>query len=97
MGGPTGYDGGKKAHGRKRHLVVDTQGLLLKAPVLPADLMTGPPPSRCWQACTSQARLFACSGPTQPIVGWPAGLASSWLIAGDQPRALGRQRQCRSP
>jgi putative transposase len=26
-----GYDGGKKVKGRKRHLLVDTQGLLLKA------------------------------------------------------------------
>jgi putative transposase len=29
MGGPHGYDGGKKINGRKRHLVVDTLGLLL--------------------------------------------------------------------
>jgi putative transposase len=28
-----GYDGGKKVHGRKRHLLVDTQGLVLKAKV----------------------------------------------------------------
>ena len=28
-----GYDGGKKARGRKRHLLVDTEGLLLKAKV----------------------------------------------------------------
>jgi putative transposase len=27
-----GYDGGKKVKGRKRHLLVDTQGLVLKAP-----------------------------------------------------------------
>jgi hypothetical protein len=26
-----GYDGGKKVKGRKRHLLVDTQGLVLKA------------------------------------------------------------------
>src|SRR3954468_7635260 len=42
MGGPRGYDGGKKVHGRKRHLVVDNQGLLLKAKVLPADLHDRP-------------------------------------------------------
>src|SRR3954453_8723198 len=41
-GGPRGYDGGKKVNGRKRHLVVDTQGLLLKAKVLPADLHDRP-------------------------------------------------------
>src|SRR3954454_24564102 len=42
MGGPRGYDGGKKVNGPKRHLVVDTQGLLLKAKVLPADLHDRP-------------------------------------------------------
>jgi len=42
MGGPRGHDGGKKVSGRKRHLVVDTQGLLLEAKVLPADLHDRP-------------------------------------------------------
>src|ERR687889_178766 len=46
MGGPRGYDGGKKINGRKRHLVVDTQGLLLKAKVLPADLHDRPAAER---------------------------------------------------
>ncbi len=32
-----GYDGGKKVKGRKRHLLVDTEGLVLKARVHPAD------------------------------------------------------------
>jgi putative transposase len=41
-GGPRGYDGGEKANGRERHLAVDTQGLLLKAKVLPADLHDRP-------------------------------------------------------
>jgi putative transposase len=30
-GGPRGYDGGKKVSGRKRHILVDTEGNLLKA------------------------------------------------------------------
>lgn len=38
MGGPRGYDGGKKIKGRKRHLLVDTQGTLLKGKVHPADI-----------------------------------------------------------
>ena len=38
MGGPRGYDGGKKVKGRKRHLLVDTQGNLLKNSVHPADI-----------------------------------------------------------
>jgi transposase len=37
-GGPRGYDGGKKVSGRKRHLLVDTQGLVLRAYVHEADL-----------------------------------------------------------
>src|ERR687894_3158885 len=34
-----GYDGGKKIKGRKRHLLVDTQGLVLKAKVHSAKIM----------------------------------------------------------
>jgi transposase len=37
-GGPRGYDGGKKVAGRKRHILVDTEGSLLKARVHPADI-----------------------------------------------------------
>jgi putative transposase len=37
-GGPRGYDGGKKLSGRKRHLLVDTLGSLLKVFVQEADL-----------------------------------------------------------
>jgi transposase len=38
VGGPRGYDGGKKISGRKRQVLVDTQGNLLKAKVHPADI-----------------------------------------------------------
>ena len=37
-GGPKGYDAGKKINGRKRHVLVDTLGLLLVLVVHPADL-----------------------------------------------------------
>ena len=37
-GGPKGYDAGKKIDGRKRHVLVDTLGLLLVLVVHPADL-----------------------------------------------------------
>jgi putative transposase len=39
VGGERGYDGGKKVKGRKRHLLVDTQGLVLKAKVHSACIM----------------------------------------------------------
>jgi putative transposase len=37
-GGPHGDDGGKKLNGRKRHLLVDTTGLVLKAKVHAANI-----------------------------------------------------------
>jgi transposase len=37
-GGPKGFDAGKKINGRKRHLLVDTLGLPLRAMVHPADV-----------------------------------------------------------
>lgn len=38
-GGERGYDGGKKIKGRKRHILVDTEGFLLRAKVHGADIM----------------------------------------------------------
>lgn len=40
-GGPRGYDGGKKINGRKRHLIVDSLGLLMVVLVTPANLDDG--------------------------------------------------------
>lgn len=37
-GGPRGFDAAKKVKGRKRHLIVDTEGLLLALLVHPADV-----------------------------------------------------------
>ncbi len=39
VGGLRGYDSGKKVKGRKRHLLVDTEGLVLRAVVHPANIM----------------------------------------------------------
>jgi putative transposase len=41
MGGEAGYDGGKKVDGRKRHIVVDTLGLLMAVVVTAANLDDG--------------------------------------------------------
>lgn len=40
-GGPRGYDGGKKTNGRKRHLIVDSLGLLMVVLVTAANLDDG--------------------------------------------------------
>jgi len=37
-GGPRGFDGAKKVSGRKRHILVDTLGLLLNVVVHPANI-----------------------------------------------------------
>lgn len=37
-GGPRGFDPGKRLHGRKRHIVTDTNGLLLAVDVHPANV-----------------------------------------------------------
>ncbi len=46
QGGPKGFDAAKKVKGRKRHLVVDTLGLLLAVLIHPADIQDrdGAPP-----------------------------------------------------
>lgn len=41
IGGESGYDGGKKVKGRKRHIVTDTMGLLLAVAVTAANLDDG--------------------------------------------------------
>jgi putative transposase len=42
-----GYDGGKKVKGSKRHLLVDTEGFVLKAKVHSAKLMDSERASKC--------------------------------------------------
>jgi putative transposase len=39
VGGERGYDGAKKLVGRKRHILVDTEGLLVVVNVHPANIM----------------------------------------------------------
>ena len=54
-----GYDAGKKVKGRKRHLLVDTEGFVLKAKVHSAKVMDSEKGSRL--CCMGQIRYFlAC-------------------------------------
>ena len=48
IGGVRGYDGGKKIRGTKRHIVVDTLGLLLVVVVSAASADDGRSPPRSW-------------------------------------------------
>jgi putative transposase len=74
QGGPHGYDGGKKVNGRKRHILVDTLGLLLTVAVHPASLqdregaklvLTG-----LQQPFPRLSHLWADQAYTGPIVDW---------------------------
>jgi putative transposase len=51
IGGAKGIDGGKKVKGRKRHIAVDTLGLLIAVAVTPANWSDGP------AACNVLAQL----------------------------------------
>lgn len=55
QGGERGYDGGKHINGRKRHLLVDTNGLILDVVVHPANIRD--PPRSQTAAPPTQSRL----------------------------------------
>jgi transposase len=59
VGGRRGYDDGKQVKGRKRHLLVDTEGLVLRAVVHPANIMDrdGVKLVLCAGVCTQFPRL----------------------------------------
>ena len=51
VGGIRGYDAGKKVSGRKRHLVVDTLGLILAVVVHGAEVQDQDAPGCRWNGC----------------------------------------------
>ena len=79
-----GYDGGKKIKGRKCHLLVDTQGLVLQARVHSAqiqDLKTGS--SSCLRStrvsvCPSASLTYGWTPDTQEKTKAPAGCKGHW-------------------
>ncbi len=92
-GGPRGYDAAKKVTGRKRHIAVDTQGLLLgvvvhAASIQDADGAGGLPgaSSRCIAGCapcSPTAATTACQH------SWPASCSASRCLSSAGP---GEQR-----
>ncbi|MEZ0107605.1 transposase [Catenulispora sp. EB89] len=71
-----GYDAGKKIDGTKRHIAVDTIGLLLTVLVAAADLHdrdgAGPLLQRLRTACPRIALVWADAGYTGRLVSWVA-------------------------
>jgi putative transposase len=67
VGGERGYDGGKKIHGVKRHIVVDSLGLLLVVMITAASLDdgTGAPAVLARLTALHRSRLEAVRGDTK--------------------------------
>ena len=71
-----GYDAGKKINGRKRHLLVDTMGLILMVMVLPANIQDRDGAKQLLGAFFSRTRcrhvkhIWADGGYTGPLLEW---------------------------
>jgi transposase len=82
---PQGYDAGKKVTGRKRHILVDTLGLLLSVAVHPADIQDRDGVALVLDSRTRALfpfieRIFADGGYQGPRAAAAAASTGSWLI-----------------
>ena len=59
LGGERGYDSGKKVKGRKRHILVDTLGLLMAVWSLPPLSLTPPEPGSSLRTLEEPAKSCA--------------------------------------
>lgn len=82
-GGPRGYDAGKKINGRKRHLVVDTIGLILAVVVHEASIQDRDGAKLVLQRLKDRFErltlLWADGGYAGKLVEWVRGFAS-WTL-----------------
>ena len=82
---PQGYDAGKKVTGRKRHILVDTLGLLLSVAVHPADIQDRDGVAYVLNASTRALfpfleRIFADGGYQGPRAAAAAAATGKWII-----------------
>lgn len=82
---PSGYDAGKKIKGRKRHILVDTLGLLLSVAVHPADIQDRDGAALVLDTRTRRLfpfieRIFADGGYQGPRVRAAAARTGTWKI-----------------
>ena len=97
MGGPRGYDAGKRIKGRKRHILVDTLGLLLALVVHSAGIQD-PAGAKLVLAKIvgrfPRLRLIWTDGAYQPVVGWArVSAAGLWSWSASR-RSCGPSRCC---
>ncbi len=82
VGGPRGYDAGKKINGRKRHIVVDTLGLLLAVAVHSAavqDRDGAKPVSAGLKGRFPRLKLIRADGAYAAVVGWTRAVFG-WVV-----------------
>ena len=80
-----GFDAGKKVTGRKRHILVDTLGLLLNVVVHPADVQDRDGARLVLDQCTRRLfpfieRIFADAGYQGPRVAQAAARTGHWMV-----------------
>jgi len=92
VGGPRGYDAGKKVSGRKRHLLVDTLGLVLRAKLHEAGVMdrdgitlllgeegaSSPQRASSSHACSTYGWTAATTAGAGARSGWKRRWAGPW-------------------
>ena len=82
---PSGYDAGKKVKGRKRHILVDTLGLLLSVAVHAADIQDRDGAGLVLDKHTRALfpfieRIFADAGYQGPRVASAAACTGRWIV-----------------
>src|SRR5690242_10835286 len=90
-----GWDNAKKVNGRKRHIAVDTAGLILAVVVTAASVKTATPRSRCCGTWPGPAPASSWPGPTRVTpASSPAGplpaCASPWRSSASATRTPSR-------
>jgi putative transposase len=83
VGGDVGFDAGKQVYGRKRHILVDTLGLLLVVVVTAASLQDASSATvlepRVRHQFPRLAKIIADAGYKQQVVNWFAR-TTGWLV-----------------
>jgi transposase len=81
---PSGYDAGKKVKGRKRHIPVDTLGLLLSVVVHSADVQdrdgAAAVPRRAHRSFAFIERIYADGGYQGPTMAKTVAKTGSWRL-----------------
>lgn len=85
VGGPRGFDAGKKVMGRKRFLLIDTLGLILSLAILPADVQDRDGGRSVLLALKAPfdrvTKVWADGGFAGRLVDWVRGLRSRRPVA----------------